>query len=268
MPYKTNPQGVLVHKIACVGEWVDLEIPTLSSKIQCYTCGCKDHYTPGVSCQKDTEKVWMCANPLCLTMALESVPEATTIPVERQRALGMALFAEINGLGNKTCDITFEKIEQSKEKIDYMRRFVANPNGMILMQGDRGGGKTYASLGMCELFMRKDASCRFVKTRDLFDRWQRWTRQEGFDDLLSRLVNVTLLVIDDFGVAEPSPAFMMFFLQLLDKRFDWNNRGTVITTNLDDLNLNRICGETLMDRLKCAQKFTFKEGSRRSFKPL
>lgn len=268
MLFKQSSEGVLVHKIACVGEWLDIDPPKLSTEVQCYTCGCRDHYSPGISNSRDSKKVWICANPLCLTTKRESCISTTTIPVDTKRALEWSSACEIWGLGDKSHDISFEKIEQSQAKINFMREFVAKPSGIILMMGNRGGGKTYASLGMLEMFTRKSSSCKFMKIKDLFDEWQRWNKQDSYNDLLNRLVNVSFLVLDDFAIREPSPAFMEFFLQLLDKRFDWKGRGTIITTNLDEENLSRICGETLMDRLKCAQIFVFEEGSRRKYKPL
>jgi DNA replication protein DnaC len=75
-------------------------------------------------------------------------------------------------------------------------------------------------------------------------------------------------VIDDFGTAEMSPGFMSFFMDLINTRMQWSNRGTIITTNLNDTKFSEYCGEALADRINTGQLFEFKGKSKRVKKPL
>ncbi len=178
----------------------------------------------------------------------------------KKRSLEWSYFRDLNDLGDEYENVIFEKIEQSLKKIEYMKKFVANPKGIIHMEGKPGTGKTYCALGMCELFTRTDSSITFITQHNLASQW---VRLKG-TDFENRLKNVTFLVVDDFGTGEIPDKFMTFFLDLINSRMQWKRRGTVITTNLQENELSEICGEALADRLRTAQHFMFNNESRRS----
>ena len=71
-------------------------------------------------------------------------------------------------------------------------------------------------------------------------------------------------MIDDFGTGEIPEKFMTFFLDLINSRMQWRRKGTVITTNLPNDELAKVCSEALANRLRTAQYFIFNNDSRRS----
>jgi DNA replication protein DnaC len=127
------------------------------------------------------------------------------------------------------------------------------------MQGSSGSGKTYASMGVCELFTRTQTSAIFTTQTKMLSNW---LADEGMF-YINRVEDTNLLVVDDFGTGEVTPGFMKFFLDLINTRMQWSTRGTIISTNLSDKDLADYCGSALNDRIKTGQKMLFNEKTRR-----
>ncbi len=126
------------------------------------------------------------------------------------------------------------------------------------MRGDTGTGKTYAAMGLCELYTRTKPYCFFTDCEQMNAKWL-----ENPTDYYNKLNNVEFLVIDDFGTGNLAPGFMKFFFGLMNKRMQWTNKKTVITTNLNDNGLVEVCGDALADRLRTGVKMNFIGKSRR-----
>lgn len=236
--------------------------PFLSNQHICQWCQGSDHYTTWVV-DNGGGYFWLCANSICLTYNQRTTSKVGIPTASTKRSLEWPVFCENQGIGDNLHDITFEKVNQDEVKVDYMRRFSQNPRGFIVMQGEPGSGKTYAALGLCELFTRSDSSAMFITYKQLRNAWRASNESPTFFD---KLLNPALLVIDDFGIVETPKSFMELFMDLLNSRMQWKRRGTVITTNLDDKMLSQYCGDALADRLATGITFEFKlpeEGSRR-----
>ena len=257
--------GKIVEMIAVLGGWRKLDNPILSTDLQCVICSNKEHYTPFIDPLKDTRRIWICANGDCVTNNRKNLMMATTTPLKSQRALLWPKFCELNGIGDINHDVKFEDIKQSDGKISYLLKFVSTPRGIIFMQGDPGMGKTFAALGVCEMFTRKDMSCIFTTQKQMAINWLETFKQErgSLNNYIERLMTKSLLVIDDFGTSEIPPGFMSFFMDLINTRMQWTNRGTIITSNLDIKKFNAFCGEALADRIMTGQHFEFKGKTRR-----
>jgi len=263
-----STQDVMVQYIAEMYKWRKLDDPVMASSLECTSCGSKDYHIALVDPSKGAEKVWLCANAFCgVNNSMKKQQAMSILPLPR-RAIGWASMCEISGIGDLFHDVQFEKIKQTPAKIDFMLKFVSKPTGILLMQGDPGTGKTYASMAMCELFTRKSTSCVFTTQKKMMDDWMLESKLERPTNFLRRITECELLVIDDFGTGEVSTGFMRFFMDLINSRVQWSNRGTVITTNLCDDKLTDCVGEAVADRLRSGQKFLFSGKSRRNSKVL
>ncbi len=259
---KPEMESKLVHFIATSKGMIAIDPPRLSNEIQCEFCGSKEHYTCLVTTIKDDfQRLWICGR-VCSLSVLPRTLMATTTPPTPKRALLWPEFCEINGIGNLYHDVKFESINQSEAKIAYMLKFVAAPCGFILMQGTPGTGKTYAAMAMCELFTRKSRFCIFTTQKQMSNNWLNAIGDHQ-NNYINSLTLTPLLVIDDFGTGEVNPKFLEFFMDLINTRMQWNNRGTVITTNLNAQKLASFCGDALSDRLNTGQQFEFKGETRR-----
>lgn len=255
-------EGKLVHFIATSKGLITLDPPQMSTDLTCKFCGTSEHHTPLLNVDKgDNRRLWICGRT-CEASVLKKGQVATTTSPTSKRALLWPEFCEINGIGNMHYDVSFENIDQSQGKIAYMLKFVASPCGFILMEGEPGTGKTYAAMAMCELFTRKSRFCIFTTQKQMANNWLNAIGDHQ-NNYINSITNTPLLVIDDFGTGEVTPKFLEFFMDLINTRMQWNNRGTVITTNLEDKKFATFCGEALSDRINTGQKFQFKGKSRR-----
>lgn len=246
-----------------------LPAPIMSSEACCSDCkGSKGASWPIDVINGNHDRVWFCVEPICMTKVKRSNDKTTRGSLNSKRALEWPLFCELNNLGDKVLDVTFEKMEQSNEKKAYLLKFAQKPNGIILMKGPKGTGKTYASMALCEMYTRNSSSCLFYTQDSLSTAWLEAQKSDHPIAFRDKIHKVNLLIVDDFGLKEHSPGFMQFFMSAIDTRMQWSTRGTVITTNLDEGSLGKYCGDSLMDRLNTAQPFIFSGKSRRTLKPL
>lgn len=248
--YVSTPSGMVKHT------------PFLSTERECEWCGGTAHYCPCVDPKTSASRTWLCANHLCVVYTCKTSYNPCLPTNQVKRALEWPVFCELNGIGDVNYDVRFENINQSEGKISYMLKFVTTPRGFILMQGDKGTGKTYAAMAMCELFTRTRKECVFTTQKQMSNNWM-----NSIGDPMSIYVNticsIPLLVIDDFGLGEPNPKFLEFFMDIINTRMQWKERGTVITTNLEPGKFATFCGEALSDRINTGQQFEFRGKTRR-----
>ncbi len=251
----------VVEMIAAVGGWRQLPNPTMSDTLKCLICDGTAHYTPHIDPSKDVRRVWICANGDCETNKRLNNVSSTYIPPNVKRACEWPLFCELNCIGDIHHDVRFESIKQSSGKLDYLLKFANKPSGIIFMQGSPGTGKTYASMAVCELYTRKNHACIFTTQEQMFKNWL--DTFDRFTNYIERVEKTGLLVVDDFGTGDVSEKFMKFFMSLINTRIQWKERGTIITTNLNNKRFNEVCGEALSDRIATGQRFEFNGETRR-----
>jgi hypothetical protein len=256
-------ESKLVHAITVMGGYEYLDNPVMSHELICRLCGGKEHFTPFIDPKIDARRFWFCANSVCLTSSTKNSLGATQVLPISHRAILWALWCENNGIGDLYHDVKFENIQQSPSMTGFLSQFAANPKGLVLMQGQAGLGKTYASLGTCELFTRKQISAMFMTQKAMSQKWLETFKGDKTDPFCEKIARVSLLVIDDFGTAEIAPGFMSFFMDIINTRTQWSDRGTIVTTNLSDQKFGSYCGESLSDRFNTGQKLVFLGKSRR-----
>ncbi len=253
----------LIHAIQDVFILRMLESPICSSEARCPVCGGNDGHDAYIN-SIGYERMWFCSNLHCLALFRRSNKNPSKTIAESKRSIEWPKFCEINGIGDIHGDVKFEKLEQSKQKIDYLLSFCKKPHSIIVMQGPPGTGKTYAAMGVCELFTRKNPSCFFFTQDELCSQWLDAMKGDRMTVFRQKISICNVLVIDDFATKEPPPGFLQFFMDIINTRLQWTDRGTIITTNLDAKNLSKFCGDSLMDRLNTGQLFTFEGKSKRT----
>ncbi len=252
---EANRSCLLVHFIASSTGYLPVEPAKMASEISCPFCGCKEYFLHMVDKER---RAWLCKR-ICLGSTLPNQSGSMDTPPKSFRAVLWPVWCQIQGIGDINYDIRFENVQQSQEKIAYMLKFVAHPRSILFMQGDKGAGKTYASLAMCELFTRRSTSCIFGTQKQIFDKWVASIRENCTPEYTRQVSEVNLLVIDDFGIGESTTAFMTFIMDLINTRLQWTNRGTVITTNLAEKEIQLLTSPAFMDRLNTGQHFEFRE---------
>lgn len=241
-----------------------LEAPIMSTEAKCPICGGNVGQMCLIDPSVSGKRMWFCVESDCMALIKRSTSNSTQIMPKTKRSIEWPLFCELNDLGDIYHDVSFEKVQQSSSKIECLLKFCRTPKGIILMQGTPGAGKTYAALGVCELFTRTNDYCLFYTGNRLIKDWVLLSKTEKASQFRDRIMGCNLLVIDDLATGEPTDKFMEFFMEIINVRTQWSNRGTIITTNLNDHDFSRICGKALADRIGTGQKFEFKDKSRRT----
>ncbi len=255
----------LCHFIATNDGYKPLDPPRFAKDIVCHACGNSDYALWMLDAEK---RAWMCGL-ICAGSKLPKSVDGGYIPPTLKRALLWPLFCEINGIGDLHHGVKFENIHQTKGKLDFLLEFGTKPCGIALMQGDTGTGKTYAAMGVCELFTRTNTSCIFATHKQMLDSWlETFKPADRFNNYVEKVMTANLLVVDDFGTGEISPSFLSFFMDLINTRMQWSNRGTIITSNLERQKFGDACGDALSDRLRTGQLLVFNDTSRRFKAPL
>lgn len=258
----------MVNFISSMGKMIECSPPKLPSECGCPRCGSQQ----GMTCLVDSQiqegaVMWFCLNIDCIKGNTNRSEFLATKVLKIPRAVDWVRFCERYGISNKFHNVRFEDLTrfQSQETVQKMRDYAYKPHSFAWLQGDPGTGKTYASYCMLELFTREKTQAVFYTGETLLEHWI--SDSNNPTGLKDRLRNTELLVIDDFAQREPSGGFMGFIFNLLNHRMDWDNRGTIITTNLNTVDLNDVCKPALMDRLKTAVlKMHFKGESLRKRK--
>ncbi len=250
----------IVHYTTSNHGYIPLPEPKMADEISCPFCDGKEYYT---WMTPDKTKAWICGR-VCSPSKLPNFDKATPTPPTPKRAILWHLWCQINDIGDVYHDVKFELIHQSPKNTKFLLDYSLKPHGIILIHGSPGTGKTYACLSICELFTRKNSDALFFTQKTLTDKWLQTFKEERASNFVSRCEEVSLLVIDDFGIAEPTPAFLSFFMNMISARIQWTNRGTVITTNLNKEKLSEFCGEALSDRIKTGFNLLFSGKSRRN----
>ena len=248
--YVSTPNGI-----------VQLTPPDYSNQKSCDWCGGSENYTPPVEPSKSQARTWLCANPRCEVLNPLNQLKPTLSSSFQRRAILWPLFCEINGIGDLNHDVKFENLDQDHKKVAYMLKFAASPKSIIFMSGDKGTGKTYASMAICEYFTRTSTSCIFTTQKKMTEDWLE--NFQRFANYVERVKNISLLVIDDFGTGQLPPGFLAFFMDLINTRMQWSDRGTIISTNLNNKDFVNYCGGPLSDRIMTGMCFIYDGNSRR-----
>ncbi len=100
----------------------------------------------------------------------------------------------------------------------------------LLVTGPTGVGKSYIACAMAHQACRQDLSVRYYRMPRLAEELLRAAAQQKRSALFKQLARVSLLVIDDFGLAPMSDEMKRDLLEILDDRFD--KTSTIVTSQL------------------------------------
>lgn len=256
-----NPKNyALTHIISSQGKMIRCEPPKMTDEIVCPNCGSSEY---GMTCLHDPAQsgdvMWFCSLPECIALNLQSQGKP---PEKKKRAQEWIDVCKRFNIGDKNYGIRFEDLKRSQDTIRNMRNFAQKPGSTGLFMGHKGSGKTWSCLAILELFTRFSVDCHFTTAQTLQDQWLESEHKNVFK---YRLIEVTLLIIDDFGQSPPADGFMTFIFDIVNNRDQWSNRGTIFTTNADPDLLLKYCGAALTDRLLHGEfNFEFEEENKQS----
>jgi DNA replication protein DnaC len=130
--------------------------------------------------------------------------------------------------------------------------FIPRAQNLVFI-GDTGVGKTGLALSILRKALENGHRGLFVKAQDLFDDMYQSLADRSSRRLVSRMMNMDVLLIDEMGYLNLRPEQSNIFFKLMEERY--HRKSTIITTNLEyeawyDFLGNKQMVKALLDRLR------------------
>lgn len=130
--------------------------------------------------------------------------------------------------------------------------FIAN-NANVVFIGETGVGKTGLASAVLLKALENGYRGLFIKAQDLFDDMYQSLADRSSRNLINRMMNLDVLLIDEMGYLNLCPEQSNLFFKLMEERY--SRKSTIITTNLDyeewyDFLGKKKMVEALLDRLR------------------
>lgn len=126
-----------------------------------------------------------------------------------------------------------------------------------LVTGGVGTGKTYLASALVKSVIDAGKSAKIAKvteiTRSIKDGWKTKGQTEG--EIIDRLSNWDLLVIDELGIQFDSEMERIYLSDIVDNRYK-EMRPTIFLSNFDVERLKPILGQRLIDRIAQTSEIT------------
>jgi len=118
----------------------------------------------------------------------------------------------------------------------------------VVISGATGTGKTYLACALAQQACRRGHSALYRRAPRLFDELALARADGTYARLLARIARIDVLVIDDWGLAQPRETEKHDLLEILEDRC--GNRATIMTSQVDPKHWHQLLGEpTLADAI-------------------
>ena len=160
---------------------------------------------------------------------------------------------------------SFDQCKQSPDRIEKLKKWSDKPTGLLIFKGGSGRGKSYAAVCCIKKYQEKGCSrSKFCNIIELCLVWKEHIANERAElDLMRKIEGLELLVLDDLGQREASPAFIDFLYLLIEKRLNNCQVGTIITTNFPSEVLRERLGDAIISRICTGEVFNFEGKDKR-----
>ena len=118
----------------------------------------------------------------------------------------------------------------------------------VLISGSTGTGKTYLACALAQQACRQGHSALYRRAPRRFDELALARADGTYARLLAKIARIEVLVIDDWGLAQPREPEKHDLLEVLEDRC--GNRATIMTSQVDPKHWHQLLGEpTLADAI-------------------
>ena len=225
------------------GEFIELPEPMMSDQVKCPMCGSSEGY-PVLDAFRENFLGWSCKKHECISQKISKSSH-------RQNSKPVEVNLLNRGVPEALLGASFEKISQEQKTIESLNKFCDTFRGFLLLAGSAGTGKSYASVCCIKKLLEKtQKSCRFVNVADLYVQWL-YLKKSGETELnlIEKFGSCDLLVLDDLGTRTPTESFLDFLYILINQRCSKVSTGTIISTNLNEKEMEQKLGESISSRI-------------------
>ena len=158
---------------------------------------------------------------------------------------------------------TFGRKTTARENMDHNRdtcygfaRYFPSSLKNLLLSGDPGLGKTFLSACVAREVSGRGYSVVYDTAAHIFQRFeaQKFRRDEDAEDDVSRYLRCDLLIIDDLGTEMTTSFVQSALYQIINSRLI-AQRSTIISTNLNPLQIGERYGEAILSRIRGEYEF-------------
>lgn len=160
-----------------------------------------------------------------------------------------------------------DQIYRTSQDLEKLQAYASSFKGFCILSGLNGTGKTYTARKLYNLYPSEDTDLKkFITLSTLFRTWKTQMAEWDNDNYLyQQYLRLEFLVLDDFGVAPPTPGFLNFLYDIINDRDERRDQvGTVITTNLTSDEVARDFGSRFSSRMNSGIKFRWSGFDRRN----
>lgn len=135
---------------------------------------------------------------------------------------------------------------------EYVKDFSKDSGEGLIMAGPSGSGKSHLAVAIVKAIAETGKSAIFQSVPELLAKlrmtYDKNNEGEKEDEILEQLAQCDLLVLDDIGAEKTSAWTEERLYLLIDRRYR-DKRATIVTTNLNYNEIEKILGTRAMDRL-------------------
>ncbi len=167
-----------------------------------------------------------------LDLAQSSLPRYVAVGGMSEERLASMTFESFRPAGHGLRGQTRSNLEGA---FRLAHQWAEQPDGWLVLHGGPGCGKTHLAAAIANHRLAAGDTVCFATVPDLLDELRAGYAPEAdksFDELFRRLLDVTLLALDDLGAHHSSPWAEEKLYQLLNHRY-LGRMATVVTRNSD-----------------------------------
>ena len=204
-------------------------------------------------CHDGDDTVAFCGNDKCLKEDSEAsktdAREEYRKRIEKNEYGQIMTGAEKYAMGSSYKHACLSKWMASQTSQNTVNDWIKNSVPFLLIMGSKGTGKTYLSAGVLNLLFEKKEEVFYTTHRRFIEEIQK-----GFDHGTTQHHSIDkysykkYLIIDDLGAATCTDWQQEMILELIDRRYS-NQAKTLITTNLDEAEIEEKLGERTKSRI-------------------
>lgn len=215
---------------------------------------CEDELEPQFTCKKCNDKgnidgkMCECYKKLIKEIACKNLNKISNFQLSTFDTFSLRYYKDIIKEDEKKSDR--ERMSEYYNFCkNYAMRFTTDSRNIIML-GNTGLGKTHLSLAIAREVIEKGFGVIYCSAPDILDTLEkeRFGRQDVYSNVEETVKNCDLLILDDLGSEFQKSNMKNIVYNIINYRLS-HNKPTIISTNLDFPELERLYSSRLISRL-------------------
>ena len=218
-------------------------IPQTYHNISCPMCGSKN----GSRIPNNKDYWWACSNSDCIERNRGVVAE------KAHKEVDILDIMDKMGVTKRLRNASFDDWKHNLALKEQLVKYSRDPTEALILTGTNGTGKSFSAVAIArEYYLRTMEIPIFYNVSELYQEWL--ANSKSPINLMNKIVNAKLLVLDDLGIRTPTEGFCDFLYVVINNRYS-DMKGMVVTTNLNAGQIVEKFGNAIASRLLSGVKF-------------